>query len=80
MQARLQGQTIDEDCYEGDDPDDKSDSVTGRPSQDDKQEWEQRFTVFGPSCTSIAFITPAFRHAVLPLIYADRFRGHLSKH
>jgi hypothetical protein len=68
MQARLRGQTIDEDCYEGDDPDDKSDSVTERPSQDGKQEWERRLMVFGPSGTGIAFITPAFRHAALPLI------------
>jgi len=48
MQARLRGQTIDEDCYEGDDPDDKSDSVTGRPSQDGKQEWERRLMVLAP--------------------------------
>ena len=66
MRARLHEQTVDEDCHNGDDPDHKSDGVTGRPSKDGKEEWEGRLTVFGPSRAGTAVITSAFRHAAPP--------------
>jgi hypothetical protein len=56
-------------------PSTKANDVTGRPSQDEKQEWEGHLTIVAPSRTGT---TSGFRHAALPLNCAHHFRGHLS--
>jgi hypothetical protein len=64
---------------DGDDPDDKSNGVTRRPSQDGKEEWEGRFTVFGPCRTGTAVITSAFRHAARPMNLRGSFQRALKQ-
>jgi hypothetical protein len=53
--------------------------VAGRPSQDGKEEWEGRLTVFGPSRTGTAVITSAFRHAAHPLNLRGSFQRALKQ-
>jgi hypothetical protein len=73
MPARLHKQTVDENCYDGEDHDSKDAGVITRPSEGGNQKWERRLTVFTPP-TSTGVIAPFSRHGAFPLNLRGSFQ------
>ena len=65
MQARLHEQDVHEDGDDCDGADRETDRVTGRPSQEGKQEWDRRLAIVPRSCPGTAVMTSACRYVAM---------------
>jgi hypothetical protein len=65
VRARLHEQDVHEDGDDCDRADRETDRVTGRPSQERKQEWDRRLAIVARSCAGTAVMTTACRYVAI---------------